>query len=416
MTYIIPIAMIVVISAYITIAVRRHAKTAGIREGRILERKDKDETYFKEIVTRDQEIRNLQLKIDSLNDLNSQYLSFTFKVPNVIQRLNSTLKLEEIISSITHLAKDIIPAGAVDLYLFSPKNQILQKVSRESAAGNGTASSIALGEGLIGMAASDRIVRVNGRFQKGCAGSGTAECQGETWMAVPIIFKERLLGVIGIGKPEKPVGNESHLLKMIADIAAVALVNQAMLGEAKQKANTDPLTGISNRNYFFQMAQTFLEKAVRDNSDISIFLFDIDHFKHYNDNNGHDAGDRLLIELTGLVGGITRKNAVFARYGGEEFIVMLPGISKEDTLVYAERVREQIARHPFEHGEKQPLGCVSISGGIASFPIDGDTIFKVIQLADASLYEAKDRGRNSVLLHRPYHFSEESLASDKAVR
>jgi diguanylate cyclase (GGDEF)-like protein len=153
------------------------------------------------------------------------------------------------------------------------------------------------------------------------------------------------------------------------------------------------------------MAQTFIEKALRENTPISIFLFDIDNFKHYNDTNGHDEGDKLLVELSDLVRSVTRKNSVIIRYGGEEFLVMLPAISKEDASVYAERFREGVSSHPFLHGAKQPLGCVSISGGIASFPIDGETIFKVIQHADKALYQAKSEGKNRIKQYTQKCFS-----------
>ena len=117
-------------------------------------------------------------------------------------------------------------------------------------------------------------------------------------MAVPIIFKDRLLGVIGIGEIEDPHGNESDFLKMIADIAGVALLNQMILNEAQHWANTDSLTGLNNRNYFFKMSQYHVERSLREGTVISFFLFDIDNFKHYNDTNGHNAGDKLLIELS----------------------------------------------------------------------------------------------------------------------
>jgi diguanylate cyclase (GGDEF)-like protein len=81
---------------------------------------------------------------------------------------------------------------------------------------------------------------------------------------------------------------------------------------------------------------------------------------------------------------------------------MLPGIAKEDALIYAERLRETIAQYPFQHRENQPLGFISISGGIASFPEDGESINKVIQHADTLLYQAKSEGKNRVLLHKAY--------------
>jgi len=364
-------------------------RTVGGREGQEFERKEKDDAYVREILSRDREIKNYQRKIDNLNDLNSQYLTFMFKVPTVIQRLNSTLNLQNIVDTIIHLIKDVIPTPLVELYLYSASDGTLKNVSAKNIRNNGNNSDIK-GKELIESAARDRIVRISGQMHTATAPSSTSHTsEPRIWMAVPIIFRERLLGVIGIGRTEKLAGNETDIMKMIADISAVTLVNQTMLGEAKHQANTDVLTGISNRNYFIQMGQTFIEKAIRDSSQISIFFFDIDNFKHYNDTNGHDAGDRLLIELTAMVSNITRKNVVFARYGGEEFIVMMPGITKEDTLIYAERVREKIAQHSFFNRESQPLGCVSISGGIATFPVDGNTLTKTIQLADESLYQAK---------------------------
>jgi diguanylate cyclase (GGDEF)-like protein len=147
------------------------------------------------------------------------------------------------------------------------------------------------------------------------------------------------------------------------------------------------------------MAEIYREKAVREGTGVSVILFDIDNFKIYNDTNGHKAGDALLIELSRLMQGDTRKEATIARFGGEEFIVMLPGISKEDAFTYADRLREKISHHSFPFKEKQPLGFVSISGGIACFPKDGDSIDTVIQNADKSLYRAKSQGKNRVLLH-----------------
>lgn len=211
--------------------------------------------------------------------------------------------------------------------------------------------------------------------------------------------------MIGIGRAKKQTGNEGNFMKMIADIAGVVLMNQTLLGDTKHKAETDPLTGLYNRRYFFQMAQNAVQKSILDQSPISIFLFDIDHFKHYNDTNGHDAGDRLLKELSSVILKVTRKSSVVARYGGEEFIIMLPGIGKEDAFIYAERLRETICSHQFHNCYMQPLGCVSISGGIASFPGDAGSIKDAISIADNALYQAKSEGRNKVIKHEPFFFS-----------
>ena len=348
-------------------------------------------------------IHELQARVDNLNETNTRYLSFMFNVSSIIQRLNMTLTSEEIISSIERLVRGVVDTDMVDIYLFETEENRLRRAHSPGAVGEDI--SFAVGEGLVGMAAQDHTVKVRGRDTKSVLTPTGNVHDASIFIAAPIHFKDRLFGVIGIGQVGNPLGSESKLMKVIADIAGIALINRSLLGEAKHEANTDPLTGLCNRRHFFSLADICIQRSIKEGSPISIFIFDIDNFKHYNDTNGHDEGDRLLIDLSVVARGITRKDSVFARYGGEEFIVMLPGIQKEDALIYAERMREKIADHPFPNRELQPLGCVSISGGVACFPEDGDSLQKVIRLADTALYQAKSAGRNRVLMHKSFHFN-----------
>lgn len=351
---------------------------------------------LKEILDRDRQIKKLNVRINELVELNSRYLSFMFNAPSIMQRLNTTLNLQDIIVSIIELANNVVRTDKVEIFLFDATHNHLKGVSVNEELKQ-EQITYALGEDLIGVAAEKRFVMMREHYTQK---NGNRDAQSQFSMAVPLICKDNLLGVLGIGEIKNRIGNESDLLKMIADIAAVALFNQLILSDAQHKANTDPLTRLNNRNYFLQMAQYNTEKALKDGTEISIFLFDIDNFKNYNDTNGHAAGDKLLIELSRLIRSASRKNSTIARYGGEEFIIMLPGIPKEEAFIYAERLKAKISQHPFYHGDKQPLGFVSISGGVASFPGDGDSINKVIHHADKSLYQAKSEGRNRVLLYK----------------
>lgn len=373
-----------------------------VRSSRRAAKNDAPEaSSLREIIARDRQIRKMEIKINRLTEVNSRYLSFMLKVPTIVQRLNSSSKLHTIILAITEMVQDVVVTDTVELYLYDASDNQLKKVSLEGAL-NHAQGILTLGEGLVGSAARHRFVMLREDFRKISPGShGDQSADAQIWMAVPILFKDRILGVIGIGKIDNPVGNESDLLKMIADIAAVALMNQTILSEAQLKANTDSLTGLNNRNYFFRMAQHYIEQSVQEETSLSVFLFDIDNFKHYNDTNGHSAGDQLLVELSQIIRGSTRRESTIARYGGEEFIIMLPRIDKEEAFIYAERLREKISQYPFRHREKQPLGFVSVSGGIASFPDDGDSIHKVIEFADIALYQAKGEGKNRVLLYTP---------------
>jgi diguanylate cyclase (GGDEF)-like protein len=147
------------------------------------------------------------------------------------------------------------------------------------------------------------------------------------------------------------------------------------------------------------MSRRFVEKATQEQAPISFLMIDLDHFKQYNDTNGHDEGDRLLIEFGGLLRGCAPEDAVVARYGGEEFIVMMPSVSTDDAFQYAEYLRTAVASHPFPHRTKQPFGCISISGGIAGFPNHARSIHEVVRLADTALYKAKESGRNRIVAH-----------------
>jgi diguanylate cyclase (GGDEF)-like protein len=403
MNYLITTIVLLSLAAVILMIMRQHYVThiKDLENSNI----ENDKKYQGEIFSRDDQIQKFQRKTDALNNVVARYVSFMLRIPSVVQRLNTTANFEEVTTTITQLVSDIIPTKKVDLYYLDATDNLLKKVSSTNQGDNEDVS-YALGEGLIGIAARERMVWRKEQFEKIFNHTkNIRQIDGALWMAVPISFRERVLGVIGIGHVAFPVGNESDIMRMIANIAGVALINQAMLKEAKDKANTDSLTGLNNRYYLQHMAQNFIEKALRENTPISIFLFDIDNFKHYNDTNGHDEGDKLLKELSDLVRSVTRKNSVIVRYGGEEFLVMLPAISKEDAAVYAERFRESVSSHPFPHREEQPLGCLSISGGIASFPVDGETIFKVIQLADKALYQAKSEGKNRVIKYAPVYFS-----------
>src|SRR5262245_608890 len=134
-------------------------------------------------------------------------------------------------------------------------------------------------------------------------------------------------------------------------------------------------------------------------SRVSVFLLDIDHFKQYNDTNGHLDGDELLKRMGGLLRENSRENEVVGRYGGEEFLVIMPGTTKETELKVAERIRMLVEGTPFDHAGRQPAGKVTISGGVATWPGDGDDVDALLRNADAALYEAKRAGRNRVVAY-----------------
>ncbi|MGD8858923.1 MAG: diguanylate cyclase [Myxococcales bacterium] len=179
---------------------------------------------------------------------------------------------------------------------------------------------------------------------------------------------------------------------------------EAAIEQLEEMALRDGLTGLYNHRFLQEALDAELSRAERHGHALGLLFIDVDHFKHYNDHNGHPAGDRLLKRLAAvLTGGREsglpvqgRRSDVVARYGGEEFVMVLPETTPEGAEIKAERIRRTIAEYPFRHAEGQPLGCVSVSVGVACFPRDGGDRQTLIDVADRELYRAKHGGRNRV--------------------
>jgi len=156
------------------------------------------------------------------------------------------------------------------------------------------------------------------------------------------------------------------------------------------------LTGLLNKRQILARLEEHLRAERERKRPVAIFLFDIDHFKQYNDGNGHLAGDDLLRALGHLLQEHLREDEYVGRYGGEEFMLVLPGTRKQDALRAAERLRRLVEEHSFPHGERQPGGRLTLSGGVAAFPQDGLDAAALIGGADEALYTSKNQGRNRV--------------------
>ncbi len=223
----------------------------------------------------------------------------------------------------------------------------------------------------------------------------------------PLVFDQETLGMIVV-KQARKAGDPTTALRLVAQTGGQVLHTAATVRRMKTTAELDGLTRVYNKKHLeqrlgeiiYQAACAAYDRRVAEQAvpTLSVFLFDIDHFKNYNDTNGHLAGDRLLQELARLVHENVRKGDVFGRFGGEEFLVIQPETDALAALAAAEKLRTLVASHPFAHGEKQPLGCLSISGGVAEYPRHGVDAAGVLSAADQALYRAKRGGRNRVLL------------------
>jgi diguanylate cyclase (GGDEF)-like protein len=270
-----------------------------------------------------------------------------------------------------------------------------------------------LGTGEIGYAAEAQMVvsrqdlqseAVASRIKPGPPLPGMPEPE----LIAPLVFDQETLGVIVLSKPRRS-GDPKTALRLVTQTGAQVLHTAAQVSRMKSTAEMDGLTRIYNKKHLEQTLNELIYRAAcvaydqrsaaggANGQGLSVFLFDIDNFKNYNDTNGHLAGDKLLQELASLVSESVRKDDIFGRFGGEEFLLILPHTNTSQALAAAEKIRSRLAAHPFAFAERQPLQVISISGGVAEYPMHGLDAAALLHAADEALYQAKRTGRNRVL-------------------
>jgi two-component system cell cycle response regulator len=164
-----------------------------------------------------------------------------------------------------------------------------------------------------------------------------------------------------------------------------------------EMAVKDSLTGLNNRRYFDSHAENLINKAIVGEKPLSLVVFDIDFFKNVNDTYGHLAGDDILKNFASRLNKNVRSEDLACRFGGEEFVIAMPETDTALAYVVADRMRREIAAHPFLiDGGKQQIS-VTVSAGVSSLQGSNDTIDGMIKRADEALYQAKRSGRNQVI-------------------
>lgn len=228
-------------------------------------------------------------------------------------------------------------------------------------------------------------------FRKEPSPSGSA-------FAVPLIYQGEAIGLLVYSSPVVNAfpEEERELLLTVASQGALALANAQLFQETLELSLTDGLTGILNRRALESRMELEWSRSQRDATPVSVVMVDIDHFKIYNDSQGHQAGDEALRRVARLLERSLRKVDAVARYGGEEFAVILPRTGKPEAIEVARKLRRSVEQADFARAYLQPLGRITISCGVASAPDDAASMEELVKKADLALLSAKQGGRNRV--------------------
>lgn len=323
----------------------------------------------------------------SIIDMQSETLLLK-TLTDILETLGKDVSLEDVLERIAESVKSIFVKETVVLQLMGEK-------FKKCVIGK----EIELPDELLGsIVLKPRPILVN-NTSSFPEYSNLAKQGVSSFIISPFHHKRSSTGIMGIFSFENRsfVMKDLELLRMVSAPTSLLVENVELFEKVKILAITDSLTNIYNKRHFESIFEQVFNETKERNKPLSVCMADIDYFKHYNDLNGHPAGDYALTKIAEIMKMSIKGSDIIARYGGEEFILVFPETTKQQASSLCETIRRKIQEFKFANEESQPNKDLTISMGISSYPEDGETITQLIKKADEALYKAKQMGRNRVV-------------------
>lgn len=375
-------------------------------------------------VIRDQAARNID-QARRLTDLertttkvtqdNRDLGAFLAILPEVVRHLNSHMSRRSIPPLLAATLERIFEPAQILVFTGRGEEELVLSAGKGVPEGLDRGLRVRVGHGRIGLAASHQMamdrddMHTESLFRR-----TSAEKEDPPGVVLdliaPMVHERETLGVLCVGSPTRRHRDNKKMIKLIADLGALALQNHELFTELQNTANQDSLTNLSTKRFLNVRLGDLTHQAGLNHTPLSAIILDIDHFKRLNDTYGHLVGDEVLKAVAATLRSQVRKDDIPARYGGEEFVIVLPETSKQDAVRIAEKIREAIEAQPFplKPGSPPRRGEVTLSGGVASFPEDATSSTELIGAADQALYSAKEGGRNRIVAYFCRYLSDDS--------
>ena len=355
-----------------------------------------------ELAEMDQAIGVLRTKLTERDKLNRE----TRLLSELNEWLQSCNSLQELYDMIAEFLCRLLPTCAGSLYIYAGSRDVLESAK----AWNGGKLMPAMHpDDCWGLRRGRTYSFGNSEVNFPCGHIDVTE--PEEYCCIPILAHGETIGLLHLefncDRPaddktayREEIAAERRLGLVCAEQISLAIANVKLRDQLRDQSIRDPLTGLFNRRYMLETCSREFSRAARNRQAVAMLSIDVDHFKKFNDNHGHDAGDTVLRAVGDGMAIAFRGEDVACRFGGEEFVAILPGATLEHAARRAEELRSKIEALVVRYGEKN-LPRITVSIGVAACPDAGDDPQVVLKAADEALYRAKEGGRNRIELSTP---------------
>jgi diguanylate cyclase (GGDEF)-like protein len=365
-----------------------------------------DEDVAKKIVQLEKDLNESRTHEKALSDLLEKKLNEVYIHYHISRTIGSLLDLREMLRQVFDIIQKSLPFERISVYLLDEKEEKLDLVFHNGLDVRGRIS-LRIGEGTPG-----RIVE-NGEhlhihdltvfyetFNDFVHIPGEEKLNG-SYIGIALKAHNTTIGMIGMDSATK-YGlsvDDMDFMAILSYQLAAGIEKSRLFEKIQQLSQHDGLTGLFNHRMFVEKLAQEINRLQRTGKPLSLMMLDIDHFKQFNDNYGHQVGDSVLKELAAIMRAQSRSHSIdiCCRYGGEEFAIIMPELELKNAITVAERFRKAVESHMFPIKDNKREGSVTISIGVAALQ-SGDELTPemLTKKADDALYISKRNGRNQV--------------------